>query len=148
MASILDLLNGGFTPADAEGNVQQPMGGFNKAFADNSNAIIGLGLGMMSGTRENPFGNALQGFQAGAQADTTSAYRRALMQKAAEELKYKRERDAIDDKFRRDQLSQGLMTQNVKEYDYARRNGFTGSFSDWMRTAPDVKPTANIQEYE
>lgn len=50
---------------------------------ENRNALTGLGLGLMAGTRQNPFGGAMQGFMAGQQQDAAGAQTRRTEAQAA-----------------------------------------------------------------
>lgn len=59
--SLLDL----FGPRDIGGNAT----GFGDMLAQRSNSLIGLGLGLMSGTAQDPYGNAMRGYAQGASSD-------------------------------------------------------------------------------
>src|SRR5712671_2414712 len=48
----------------------------NRGFADNSNSLVGLGLGMMS---YPTMSMALQGYEAGARTDSANQYHRAAL---------------------------------------------------------------------
>lgn len=93
MASLLDLFGGGFTPINAQG-VQAPMG-FMDTLGQNRNSLIGLGLGLMGGTRDDPMGPALRGYQAGAANDQNALYRQYMMKKAAEDKAYRESQDKL-----------------------------------------------------
>ena len=62
-----------FQPSNAAGDPA----GFGDALTSRSNSLIGLGLGLLQPSRplqgESTWGNALQGFQAGAQLDARTA---------------------------------------------------------------------------
>lgn len=80
-ASLMDMLSGKapleFTPRDYAGNQI----GIGDAIAQNSNSLVGLGMGLLQPTRpgESAYGNALQGYQTGSVADATRGYRTALL---------------------------------------------------------------------
>ncbi len=77
-ASLMDMFSGNapleFSPRDYAGN-QIGMG---DAIAQNSNSLVGLGMGLLQPSRpgESPYAAALQGFQAGSVADASAAISR------------------------------------------------------------------------
>ena len=81
-ASLMDMFSGNaplqFSPRDYAGN-QIGMG---DAIAQNSNSLVGLGMGLLQPYRpgESPYGAALQGYQAGSVADSNRGYRTAQLQ--------------------------------------------------------------------
>ena len=85
--SLMDM----FSPRDIGG---QPTG-IGDMLAQRSNSLIGLGLGLMSGTREDPYGNAMRGYAQGASSDQ-SRYQSAqsLAERRAERAQSLAERRA------------------------------------------------------
>src|SRR4029077_10589578 len=84
------------------------------------NSLIGLGMAMLSPWRpgENRFGNAMQGYQQGARTDLAAAQQ-------AETAK----QHAIANAFAQQQLG---LTSDIKEYQFAKQQGYKGSFQEWM----------------
>jgi hypothetical protein len=80
--SLMDMLSGKspleFSPRDYAGNQI----GVGDAIAQNSNSLIGLGMGLLQPYRpgESPYAAALQGFQAGSVADSRRGYQQAQLQ--------------------------------------------------------------------
>jgi len=80
--SLMDMFGGNaplqFSPRDYAGN-QIGMG---DAIAQNSNSLVGLGMGLLQPYRpgESPYAGALQGYQAGSVADSNRGYRTAQLQ--------------------------------------------------------------------
>jgi hypothetical protein len=100
-ASLMDMLGGNaplqFSPRDYAGN-QIGMG---DAIAQNSNSLVGLGMGLLQPYRpgESPYAAALQGFQAGSVADSRRGYQQAQLQ----HQKRQEARQAANDAFTRSQ---------------------------------------------
>jgi type II secretory pathway pseudopilin PulG len=114
-ASLMDMLSGRapleFSPRDYAGN-QIGMG---DAIAQNSNSLVGLGMGLLQPYRpgESPYANALQGFQAGSVADSRRGYQQAQLQ----HQKTQEARQAANDAFQR---QQALATRDLAERQFAR----------------------------
>lgn len=151
MPGLLDLFGGGFVPMNAQG-AQAPMG-FMDNLAQNRNSLIGLGLGLMGGTRDDPMGPALRGYQAGAANDQNALYRQYMMKKAAEDKAYREQQDKQAQSnwersfgLRERELSKSPTTDDIREFQYAKQaGGFDGTFMDWMsrkRAATNDKPPA------
>lgn len=64
--SLMDMFSGPYR--DAGGNAN-PNLGFGDILAQRQNSLIGLGLGLMAGSRQDPFGRALTGYAQGSAAD-------------------------------------------------------------------------------
>lgn len=130
---IWDDIVGGFTPVNRQG--AQPPLGFSETIANNRNALVGLGMGLMGGTREDPYGQAMRGYLAGSENDQTALYRQAQLKRAAAADAYQRERDKIADAFKERALSRETTTNDIREYQFALTpagGNFKGSFNDWM----------------
>jgi len=127
--SLMDL----FQPRDPIGEPTD----FGNALASRSNSLIGLGLGLMQPT--NPFKgvnaatNMLQGYESGSALDQ----RQTAMQQQARQK-------ALDDAFRRSQAAQaqsnweksfarGDMTEDIKEFNFAKKEDPSLTFMDWMK---------------
>lgn len=68
----------GYSPTTAQG-------GFFDNIRDNRNTLMGLGMGLLSGTKYNPYGNVMPGLMAGAQQDSQNRYRQMLMLRQQQE---------------------------------------------------------------
>jgi hypothetical protein len=67
------------------GGQQDPNLNLGSALAQRQNSLIGLGLGLMAGSRQDPYGRALSGYQQGAGLDTeTLARNQSLAERRAE----------------------------------------------------------------
>jgi hypothetical protein len=115
----------------------------------NRNAILGYLAGaLQGGNLGQSIGRGLQGWLSGAQTDATSEARRAAAQYAAQQ-------PGIDAGMRSVlmqnpalamQYLQARMrphaTRDITEYEYAKRQGFTGGFADFIqRKRAGVPPT-------
>jgi hypothetical protein len=127
-ASLMDMFGGNaplqFSPRDYAGN-QIGMG---DAIAQNSNSLVGLGMGLLQPYRpgESPYGAALQGYQAGSVADSNRGYRTAQLQ----HQKTQEARQAANDAFTRQQAA---LDRDLKERQFAR-----GDVTDAQRAMKDV----------
>lgn len=94
-------------------------GGFLAGLGANRNALVGMGLGLMGGGNQwNKFAGAQEGYQQGTRADLAAAQQ-------AETAK----QHAISNALQQQQLA---LTGDIKEYQYAKQQGYQGSFQDWM----------------
>jgi len=122
----MDMFSGNaplqFSPRDYAGN-QIGMG---DAIAQNSNSLVGLGMGLLSPYRpgESPYGAALQGYQAGSVADSNRGYRTAQLQhqkaqdaRQAAQFSAQQARQAREDAYRREQ---DQLTRDYQERVFAR----------------------------
>jgi hypothetical protein len=122
----------------------------------NRHAILGYLAGaLQGGNLGQSIGRGLQGFLGGAQADANEQARRAAVQYAAQQ-------PDIDPAIR-SVLAQSPalamqylqararphVTREIAEYEYARRQGFRGTFTDFMQrmrgAAPPMPPRAPAQ---
>jgi hypothetical protein len=124
----MDMFSGNapmaFTPRDYAGNQI----GIGDAIAQNSNSLVGLGMGLLSPYRpgESPYAAALQGYQAGSVADSNRGYRTAQLQ----HQKTQEARQAANDAFQRQQAA---LDRDLKERQFAR-----GDVTDAQRAMKDV----------
>ena len=85
MPSLWEMLGGSSTGYDVTGQPVSDLG-FGGQLAQRQNSLIGLGLGLMAGSPQDPYSNALRGFAQGANTDASIAYRNALLKQHADEL--------------------------------------------------------------
>jgi hypothetical protein len=98
---------------------QSGQGGFFDTVGANRNALVGLGLGLMGGQFGNRFGQAQQGYQAGAAQDASITQHQQSQALQQQHLALQREQMAL--------------TADIKEYQYTKSQGYKGSFQDWLQ---------------
>lgn len=125
--SLMDM----FQPRDATSG--QPIG-FGDALAQNRNALIGLGMGLLQprslavgAPAQSAWGNALQGYQQGASADATNANRQALLRLQMQDRLFKQQEAA-----RAQANTNRSFTEGVRQFEVGR----------------EIKPTIHWQPFE
>lgn len=133
-ASLMDMFSGKapleFSPRDYAGNQI----GIGDAIAQNSNSLVGLGMGLLQPTRpgESPYVNALQGYQTGSVADANRGFRTAQLQ----HQKAQEARQAAQDK----------LAQSNWERQFSR-NDPANLPTEFTRAARDLNLTPGTPEH-
>lgn len=116
MPGLLDFLGlGGGPTYTQDGQPVAPqglLGGFGRGLQNNSDSLMGFGMGMLSGGRESGWANALQGMQRGEVLDRTSA---------------------------KDKLEQAQLAAKKKAYaDWAAKNPEAAKYAPLIAANPDL----------
>lgn len=133
-ASLMDMISGKapleFSPRDYAGNQI----GIGDALAQNSNSLVGLGMGLLQPYRpgESPYANALQGFQAGSAADARRGYQQAQLQ----HQKTQEARQAVQDK----------LAQSNWERQFTRSDP-ANTVTEFQKAAKDLNLTPGTPEH-
>ena len=127
-ASLMDMFSGNaplsFSPRDYAGNQI----GIGDAIAQNSNSLVGLGMGLLSPYRpgESPYAGALQGYQTGSVADANRGYRTAQLQHQQRQEAFQREQAKLDRDLKERQFAREpevLRTMRIAGIDPASSEG-------------------------
>jgi hypothetical protein len=113
----------------------------------NHNAVLGYLAGaLQGGNLGQSIGRGLQGWLTGAQTDATEQARRAAAQYAAQQgdidpgmRSVLMQNPALAMQYLHARLRPHA-TRDITEFEYAKRQGFAGSFPDFIRRKPDAGP--------
>jgi hypothetical protein len=112
------------------------VGGLSNGLANNSNMLMAMGAALMGG---KGFGGALESGMAGGQLDrrnrSTAETERALMQRGLtpEMARMVAGNPALLNAVVQQNMGLTGGTDDTKEFEYAKRQGFTGNFEQWMQ---------------
>jgi hypothetical protein len=112
------------------------MGGLSNGLANNSNMLMAMGAALMGG---KGMGGALESGMMGGQLDqknrTTNLTRQALIKQGLtpEMAEIAAGNPALMSAIMSQKLGLTGGTDDIKEFEYARKQGFTGSLQEWMQ---------------
>jgi hypothetical protein len=153
-ASLMDMLGGNaplqFSPRDYAGN-QIGMG---DAIAQNSNSLVGLGMGLLQPYRpgESPYAAALQGFQAGSVADSRRGYQQAQLQHQKAQEGRQARQDAIMNSLREREFARGGQTEfqkiqaDIEKYGEPARQFYSSKSGDTSQITKITNPNTGEEE--
>jgi hypothetical protein len=128
--SLMDLFSG--SQQQPQDNLQQGGG-----ISGMSNSLVGLGMGLLqpynpwAGT--NAWSNALQGYQTGAALDQRTKQQQQQMAHQLRQEAFQRSQAAQAQSNWEKSYARGDMTEDIKEFNFAKKEDPSLTFMDWMK---------------